>query len=612
MLTTAGWARHHACIAVVVTRQTAALSAATALAANLGLSHAHLGGPHVGYVLPYAARRSANTRVVFFTPASLLSTLHADPLLSSIAVLVLDTGPRRPALIDLLLALLRPVHHVRHNLRLVLITDHVHVAPLITFFSPSCPRVVRVTLPNSPRVTVLYANTAVPDYLDAACNAVKDAVAMWNRTGRPPDADILIFVPTAADVSTLCQTVSDWIVTTAHPAFAAQGDAAFKRRLRRQALLSVSPLQDAPPVKPSASSTLRVLVATDVPERRLMSVSTVVDTGLLRRFVYNARSGGGMFPIVPISRAEARQRARCVWHAMNGTVIRLYTRETYQGLSERSPPEILRSDLMGLMLSARALGVEVLKMRFVAKLSIDAARVAMARLRGLGAMNEDGRLTDIGRRLADAPVPPRIMRAVLAGEELGMMRIVAALAAMLEVRRHVFLRSGRKGDGQRATFAVAEGDCVTLVNVWRRWVAAGRSATWCRTHGVNGAAMKKAAGIFELVVSHVGEDDSREARIVAGRKALGLTEVECLCRCIATGFFENAAMVQPDGTYLVALSGRRVRIDAMSVLCGRMPEWVVFDELVWGEPLWVMREVTVIKPEWLVEVAPDLFQMTVD
>jgi HrpA-like RNA helicase len=86
--------------------------------------------------------------------------------------------------------------------------------------------------------------------------------------------------------------------------------------------------------------------------------------------------------------------------------------------------------------------------------------------------------------------------------------------------------------------------------------------------------------------------------------------VSAITKSIACGFFANAAVIQPDGSYRLIRGGTAsMAIHPSSVLCDKPPEWLIFHELVLtSKPF--MREVTALSnPALLQEVAPYFFQL---
>lgn len=107
-------------------------------------------------------------------------------------------------------------------------------------------------------------------------------------------------------------------------------------------------------------------------------------------------------------------------------------------------------------------------------------------------------MQDIGLPLSSLPLDPALGRCLLKAGQLGCAEELATMAAMLSVGGIWWGGSGarRQQDAARAKFAVAEGDLVSYLNVFRSWQEQGRQAgAWCARHHLRHGALLRAAGI---------------------------------------------------------------------------------------------------------------------
>lgn len=623
----AGWTANGKSIAVALPRQVAVVAAATRVARERGLDDALLGGDYVGYAVRLNAKRSRSTKIVYFTDGSLLSCMLANPLLSTVSVVIVDDAHERGVATDLLLGLLRKVQQWRGDLRVVIASATIDAKEMRSFFGDNETAVLRMTGRCFP-VRTMFSKRPVPDYIDAALQAVKDSFYEWERAERPRGADVLVFVTGAEEAEELCSSINNWAQSIDSDRSLRQkrlnGADGANRYSKKRSRDSDPPLHAVPlyaSLSPSrqldalhgSASGQKVVVATNVAETSLTvdGLSTVIDSGFEKAKVYLPRSKSAVLSVVPISQASAQQRAGRAGRTRPGKCVRLYTEQFYNTRMARvSPPEILRCDLAPTVLALKAVGVDdVGGFKFLTPPPEESLASALERLHILGALGADGQLErPIGLRMTGIPLSPPLAKSLIVAESYGVGSSLAAVAAMLEVHQLVFGDNTRAGDKARAIFAVAEGDLVTLLNVFRRYVSNSKqssSTRWCRKHGINAGAMAKATRVHAHLCKSLKRESHGPARIA--NRAMGLTVAECVCRSLAAGLFENAAMVEPNGTYLQALSGRRVRIHPSSVLQGRMPKWVVFTELVHTSETY-MRNVTVVQPEWLAETAPHAFE----
>lgn len=616
----AGWADSGKCVAVCVRRQVSAITAAARIVEEEGLDESHIGSTYVGFAVDSSEKRSTSTKLVYFTDHAILHSLLREPLLLSVSILIVTDFHERGIFVDLLLGLLKKIQNARSDLRVIVTTAYLDGDYVSRFLGAS--ESTTLNLPNMFHpVTIFHSQNPVEDYLTAALEVVKDSYTEWERSDKPRNQNVLVFVKSTEEAELLCENVNDWYSNKL------QGkESDMKRRLKPTKLLSgyskllavplfasLEPRRQLSALRTDADySRPKVIVATNIAETSLTvcGVSRVIDCGVESIDCFDAQTGTTFVSTVPISKASAQRRATRAGVGCPGICMRLYTRKFMTDrMPESRPPEILRSDLTEIVMILMAIGVSDVRSFVLMDLPKEEHLTdAIERLFHLGVITDQGELTNpIGMRMSTSTLNARMAKCLFVGESYGVGRMVAAIASMLAVKHVIFHR--RKGiEKSRSLFAVAEGDLITFLNIFRRYIGNGQSDSWCAEHNVNAGAMKRAVRLFSQTVRANLLPVSQERSFAAGRKALGLTPAECVCRSITAGYFENAAAVEPDGSYLVAVSGRRVRLSPSSVLRGRMPKWVIFLGLTERHDMYEMKDVTVIRPEWVVEYAPRLFE----
>src|SRR5262249_25019117 len=181
----------------------------------------------------------------------------------------------------------------------------------------------------------------------------------------------------------------------------------------------------------------RIVLATNVAETSLTvpAIRYVIDSGLARISRYDARRKVQRLPIERISQASANQRAGRCGRTSAGVCIRLYSEEDFAARAEFTLPEIRRTNLAAVILQMEALGLgDVEAFRFMDARDGRAIRDGYATLFELGAIDEEHRLTRIGRDLSRLPVDPRVGRMLLAGRDLGCVAEMLVIGAALSVQ----------------------------------------------------------------------------------------------------------------------------------------------------------------------------------
>lgn len=238
-----------------------------------------------------------------------------------------------------------------------------------------------------------------------------------------------------------------------------------------------------------------------------------------------------------------------------GHCLRLCTEESFDALPAVTVPEMQRSDLSGVVLQLKALGVDnMMHFEWLAPPPAESMVKALESLHALGALGNDAKLTTpMGEHMADLPLDPVLSRMLLASVPLHCTAEVATIVAMLSVQT-IWApgREKRLFQEARSRFAVAEGDLLTYLNVWRGWEGSGRSKKWAIENFVSHRAMLRAADIRSQLASHCRrlklslrsylDQFSMDSRTQdTALPALGSRDLTPVRKALASGLFINAA-----------------------------------------------------------------------
>jgi len=187
----------------------------------------------------------------------------------------------------------------------------------------------------------------------------------------------------------------------------------------------------------------RVILATNIAETSLTlpRIKSVVDSGLVRRAVFDPVTGMSRLETRRISRASAEQRAGRAGRVAAGRCYRLWSEGAHRSLAAQTPAEIIEADLAPLALDLAQWGAQGAEsVRWLDPPPAAMLAAARALLRQLGALRDDGTLTPQGRELGDWPLHPRLAHLLLESAARGEPELGASLAALLSERD--LLRSG--------------------------------------------------------------------------------------------------------------------------------------------------------------------------
>jgi len=328
-----------------------------------------------------------------------------------------------------------------------------------------------------------------------------------------------------------------------------------------------------------------------------------VDPGFCKQKAYNPKIGMDSLIVVPISQAQARQRAGRAGRTGPGKAYRLYTENAYK--SEMLPttiPEIQRTNLANTVLTLKALGInDLLGFDFMDPPPVQTLIAAMEQLYSLGALDEEGLLTRLGRKMAEFPLEPQLSKMLIQSVDFGCSDEILTIVAMLSVQ-NVFYRPKEKqaqADQKKSKFFQPEGDHLTLLTVYEAWKNNNFSNPWCFENFIQARSMRRAQDVRKQLLTIM---DRYKLDVVSSGK--NYTKVR---KAICSGFFAHAAKKDPQEGYKTMVEGQPVYIHPSSSLFQRNPDWVIYHELVMTTKEY-MREITTIDPKWLVELAPKFFK----
>lgn len=241
----------------------------------------------------------------------------------------------------------------------------------------------------------------------------------------------------------------------------------------------------------------KCVVATNIAETSLTldGIMYVVDAGYCKMKVFNPRIGMDALAIYPISQANSNQRMGRAGRTGPGICYRLYTERQFRDeLLVQSVPEIQRTNLANVVLLLKSLGVEnLLQFHFMDPPPEENILNSMYQLWILGALDNTGQLTQLGRKMVEFPLDPSLSKMLIISEDMGCSLDILIIVSMLSVPSIFFRPRGREEDSDAAKekFQVPESDHLTYLNVYHQWKTNGYSGLWTQEHFIHVKAMRK-------------------------------------------------------------------------------------------------------------------------
>ena len=395
-------------VLVTQPRRVAARAAARRIARLLG---EEVGG-QVGYSVRGDSRVSERTRVEMVTPGVALRRLQRDPELPGVAGLVIDEFHERDLDTDLALAFALDARSaLREDLFIALTSATLEASRTVSWLREATgaePALVDIPgdifplelryapPPRGVEAVGAIGNERVGvrrEYLAHVARTVEDTVAAT-------EGSVLVFLPGVGEIEAVrgALSVPGVEVLTLHGQLsAAEQDRALSPTDQRRVILSTS----------IAESSLTV-----------PGVSVVVDAGLAREPRFDAGRSLSSLVTVPASLARLEQRAGRAARTGPGIAVRVMDPVDVARRPAQSAPGIATQDLTDARLQVAAWGTPVENLALLDAPPAGTWQAARERLSSLGAIDEAGAATALGRTLASLPLDPPLGRALLAASAL--------------------------------------------------------------------------------------------------------------------------------------------------------------------------------------------------
>lgn len=569
-------------------RRVAAMSVAARVSQELGVKLGH----EVGYSIRFEDCTSEKTILKYMTDGMLLREFLSEPDLANYSVIMVDEAHERTLSTDILFGLVKDIARFRPDLKLLISSATLDAEKFSDYFD-SAP-IFKIPGRRYP-VEIHYTKAPEADYLDAAI-----VTALQIHVTQPPgDGDILVFFTGQEEIET--------------------AEEILKHRTRglgtKISELIICPIYANLPTElqskifeQTPEGARKVVLATNIAETSLTidGIKYVIDPGFCKMKSYNPRTGMESLLITPISKASANQRAGRSGRTGPGKCFRLYTAYNYyQDLEDNTVPEIQRTNLANVVLTLKSLGIhDLLNFDFMDPPPSEALLKALEMLYGLSALNKLGELTKVGRRMAEFPLDPMLSKMIVASDKYKCSDEIISIAAMLSIGNSIFYRPKDKqvhADNARENFHMGNvGDHIALLKVYSAWKEADFSTQWCYENYIQVRSMKRARDIRDQLEGLLER--------VEIEMASNANDLDAIKKAITSGFFPHSARLQKNGSYRTVKHPQTVHIHPSSGLAKVLPRWVIYHELVLTAKEY-MRQVTELKPEWLVEIAPHYYQL---
>ncbi|HOU49645.1 MAG: ATP-dependent RNA helicase HrpA [Smithella sp.] len=579
-------------------RRIAAISMAHRIASELGEEC----GQSVAYKIRFEEKSSAEPFIKVMTDGILLAETVKDRDLLAYDTLIVDEAHERSLNIDFILGYLRTLLARRKDLKVIITSATIDTEKFSEAFNKA--PVIKVSGRMYP-VEVRYRPVDPEKEEKGETTYIDEAVACVEQLQRERRyEDILIFMPTEQDIRETCGLLSKKCSGLVLPLYA--------RLSGSQQRLIFAPVEQQ-----------KIIVATNIAETSLTipGIKYVIDSGLARILEYNPRSQTTGLPIKPISASSAEQRKGRCGRVQNGICIRLYSQEEFSQKPLYTPPEIMRSNLAGVILRMLELNLgAVTSFPFIDKPQPKSIRDGIDILRDLGALIKDDSaeetnqymLTETGRRMAEFPLDPRASRMMIEAQKENCVNEIAVIAAALSIQdpRERPYEKADEASKAHAQFAHPESDFLTYLNIWNRYHGSlenlptqNKQRKFCRDHFLSYKRMIEWRDIYHQILDILDGKNKAVKNRKHHKIEINQDIADRIHRCILSGYLSNIARKKEKNFYTAAKS-REVMIYPGSGLFNRAGQWIVAAEISMTSRVFA-RHVANIQSDWLEKLGGD-------
>ncbi len=396
---------------VIQPRRLAARSVAEFLARSLGEPI----GKTIGYHVRLDRKESEVTRVLLMTTGIFLQRMQSDPLLERTSCVILDEFHERSLELDLALAMTHRLRtQIRDDLRLIVMSATLDPQPIASFLGTESR-----SLECEGRSYPVEISHHAPNPRERLEHSI---VPLISEAARQTDGHVLVFLPGIADIHRVENVLRDADVAPSDAIVFLHG--------------SLTPKQQDDAIRNAPAGPRKIILSTNIAETSVTvdGVTAVVDSGLAKTPTLDSRLGLTRLQTGPISIASADQRAGRAGRTAAGRCYRMWSTAAHRTREAFDSPEISRGDLASAVLTLANLGEDVDgPFPWLTPPPDHAIDAAVRLLSGLGAIDDSGRITSLGRTLARLPLHPRVGRfAITAVMHLGVAKAAAGAALLSE------------------------------------------------------------------------------------------------------------------------------------------------------------------------------------
>lgn len=604
-------------IAVTQPRRVAAASLAQRVSEEYGCKV----GEQVGYQVRFSNITSQSTKLKYLTDGMLLREIMLDGSLNKYSTIVIDEAHERTILTDMILGFLKQLINTkrRPDLKIIVMSATLNAELFSGFFKAPILYIEGRTYP----VSQFYLQDSSEDIVDTMVRAIVQ-VNLGEGVG-----DILCFLPGQEEIDNavnVIQSIASDLpkeapLLVALPLYAA-----------------LSPNQQLKIFESVGKNRRKVILATNIAETSITvsGVRYVIDSGLRKVKVWKHQLGLSTLLTTTISQASAKQRAGRAGREAPGKVFRLYLEKIFnEKLPKEQESEIMRNDIVLPTLTLKKIGVDdLLNWPWLEHPGEESILSALSTLYSLGALDDNGKITKLGYKMAVLPLQPQLSAVLINGFNNGVLKDVIDIAACLSVDNLILNVTGNDGEQRDEVnfkrrnycpLGCQHGDLIALkeyISHFEEFTDNDDAKDWCKELHFSYKGFRNVIRVRQQLKDYMFGTIKQDDSLSAAERSKQLSSIKSqltedpdlikkpldvpeILKSFLKGYITNTAIGMPDRSYRTCTNGQLVSIHPSSNLFGKSNDAIMYIEYVFTAKGYA-RTCSAIELSWLQEVAPHI------
>lgn len=527
--------------------------AASNLARRVSLEINESVGCTVGYKVRFDEKSSSKTRLKFVTDGVLLQEREAYDLI------IIDEVHERKLNTDIFFAVMNKYQYSR----LILMSATVNSYKFINFFKCANIIIEQKRFSND----IHYLPFPCYDFVRKIVEQLK--IVLSNARS---SINILVFLSGMQDIDRCfnlikSQSFETTVVLKSHSAVSFQNQQKIFKKYDES----------------------KIILSTNIAETSITieDLDVVIDSGFVKQ--KRMESGIERLEMIRISKEQADQRSGRVGRTKRGAVYRMYTQSEFSAFHHEGTAEIMNANLGNLILVTKSLGIQhIQRCRFLERPPLENFIDSLERLYRLGALDDRGSLTELGREVARLPLEPELAISLLKAFQLEVFVEVATICALLSVRNLFNHSNIDEYEEVKKTYGDTMGDFFFLMNVYQNAIKRGEK--YAIKNKINFKVVSETKHIVQQLCSLFRGHEVKRFQIDHSSRRLRIIKSFC------AGYFLNTAR-KTGASFRTFWKDEEVCVHPSSALNTSNAEYILYTSIIFTDRTYAKNCVKVRKED---------------